>query len=496
MAKGASSPQQKCWKIRRTTVNTDASWPSPEEAWSRVLKIQTKLHQWAIDGPDRQFDDLYNLVSDPALLVVAWERVRGNRGARSAGVDGVQPRSIVFGAGAFLVGLRDELKARTFRPLPVRQRMIPKANGKLRGLGIPTARDRVVQASLKLELEPIFEADFHPCSYGFRPKRRAHDAIAEIHHLGSHGYSWVLEGDIKARFDEIDHTALLGRVRDRIGDRHVMDLVKAFLKAGILTEDGVLRDPSAGTPQGGILSPLLANIALSILDEHYAEAREQMATANDRERRRRHGLANYRLVRYADDFVVMVAGTREDAEHLREETATVLLPMGLRLSPEKTTVCHIDEGFVFLGFRIQRKQKRGSPKRYVYTYPSKKALGAIIDKVRTITRTMGRNNPLTDLLRRLSAVLRGWTNYFRHGVSKATFSYLCAYTWRRVVYWLRRKHPRANWKWLRSHYLPGWWPTEGEATLFNPATVPVTRYRYRGKNIATPWEQTTINTAA
>ena len=170
--------------------------------------------------------------------------------------------------------------------------------------------------------------------------------------------------------------------------------------------------------------------------------------------------------------------------------------MGLRLSPEKTTVCHVDEGFVFLGFRIQRRTKRGSPKRYVYTYPSKKALGAIIDKVRTITRTMGRNNPLTDLLRRLNAVLRGWTNYFRHGASKATFSYLCAYTWRRVVHWLRRKHPHANWKWLRRHHLPGWWPTEGEATLFNPATVAITRYRYRGKNIATPWEQPTVRTAA
>ena len=378
----------------------------------------------------------------------------------------------------------------------MRQRLIPKANGKLRGLGMPTARDRVVQASLKLVLEPIFEADFKPCSYGFRPGRRAHDAIAEIYHFASHGYPWVLEGDIKACFDEIDHTALLGRVRDRIADRHVVDLVKAFLKAGILTEDGDRRDPSAGTPQGGILSPLLANIALSVLDVHFAEAWEQMGTSNDRERRRRHGLANYRLVRYADDFVVLVAGDRADAEGLREETAAVLLPMGLRLSPEKTTVCHVDEGFVFLGFRIQRRTKRGSPKRYVYTYPSKKALGAIIDKVRTITRTMGRNNPLTDLLRRLNAVLRGWTNYFRHGASKATFSYLCAYTWRRVVHWLRRKHPHANWKWLRRHHLPGWWPTEGEATLFNPATVAITRYRYRGKNIATPWEQPTVRTAA
>jgi len=139
----------------------------------------------------------------------------------------------------------------------------------------------VVQASLKLVLEPMFEADFKPCSYGFRPRRRAHDAIAEIYHFAFHGYPWMLEGDIKACFDEIDHTALLGRVRDRIGDRHVVDLVKAFLKAGILTEDGDRRDPSAGTPQGGILSPLLANIALSVLDVHYAEAWQQMGTSND-----------------------------------------------------------------------------------------------------------------------------------------------------------------------------------------------------------------------
>jgi RNA-directed DNA polymerase len=160
------------------TVNTDTPWPGIYEAESRVLKIQTKLHQWANDDPDRRFDDLYNLVCDPAFLVVAWDRVRRNRGARSAGVDGVQPRSIVFGAETLLAGLRDELRARTFQPLPVRERMIPKAGGRLRRLGIATARDRVVQASLKLVLEPIFEADFKPVSYGFRPRRRAHDAVA------------------------------------------------------------------------------------------------------------------------------------------------------------------------------------------------------------------------------------------------------------------------------------------------------------------------------
>lgn len=167
-------------------MNTGDPWPDPYEAEARVLEIQAKLHQWASNDPGRCFDDLYNLVCDPAFLVVAWERVRGNKGARSAGVDGVKPRSIVFGAGTLLTGLQAELKARTFRPLPVRERMIPKASGKLRGLGIPTARDRIVQASLKLVLEPILEADFKPCSYGFRPRRRTQDAIAEIHFFGVH----------------------------------------------------------------------------------------------------------------------------------------------------------------------------------------------------------------------------------------------------------------------------------------------------------------------
>ena len=189
-------------------MNTDAPWPGLDEAESRVLKIQTKLHQWATDDPDRRFDDLYNLVCDPAFLVVAWNRVKGNRGARSAGVDGVKPNSIVFG-DVLLAGLRAQLKARTFQPMPVRERLIPKANGKVRMLGIATARDRVVQASLKLVLEPVFEADFLPCSYGFRPKRRAQDAIAEIHYLASRSYEWVLEGDIKACL-ESDSYCLLG----------------------------------------------------------------------------------------------------------------------------------------------------------------------------------------------------------------------------------------------------------------------------------------------
>jgi RNA-directed DNA polymerase len=314
-------------------VNTDAPWPTLEEAEARVLGIQTKLHRWATDSPKCRFSDLFNLVCDPAFLVVAWDRVRGNRGARSAGVDGVKPRDILFATSTVLPLLRDDLKAGRFVPQPVRERMIPKSPGKFRRLGIPTARDRTVQASLKLVLEPIFEADFKPCSYGFRPGRRAHDAVAEIHMLASNGYTWVLEGDITACFDEIDHTALVDRVRHRIGDKRVVALVKAFLRSGVLSEDKVTRDTKTGTPQGGILSPLLANIALSVLDEHFVGVWERdMAARHVRESRRRRGESTYRLVRYADDFVVMVHGTETHAHGLRPVVEAALSSVGLRLN--------------------------------------------------------------------------------------------------------------------------------------------------------------------
>jgi RNA-directed DNA polymerase len=482
-------------ECQEATVNIDEPI-SADELWAagqRVLKIQTKLHQWATDDPRRQFTDLFNLVADPAFLMVAWDRVRGNRGARSAGVDGVRPQALQPVERAFLSRLRHEVRSGEFTPLPVRERMIPKRGGKLRSLGIPTAADRVAQASLKLVLEPIFEADFHPCSYGFRPKRRAQDAIAETHMLGSNSYEWVLDADIKACFDEISHPALLARVRDRVGDKRVLGLVKAFLKAGVLSEQGHSRDTKTGTPQGGILSPLLANIALSALDEHFARVwQTEMATRVDRARRRRHGQATYRVVRYADDFVVMVNGTKEHAEAVREQIIPVLASVGLRLSEEKTTIAHLDEGFEFLGFRIQRQTKRGSHKRFVYTWVAKRSLASIMTKVKTITR-QGTNNALKDLLRQLNPVLRGWTNYFRHAVAKQTFSYLQDYTWRRVIGWLRRKYHRSNWKQLRRH-LGGWWPRDERTALFDTRTVPVTRYRYRGAAIPTPWTPQTRTT--
>ena len=312
-----------------------------------------------------------------------------------------------------MADIRLEVKSQTFRPMPVRERMIPKAGGKLRRLGIATVRDRVVQAALKLVLEPIWEADFLPCSYGFRPGRRAHDAIAEIRTFASppHRYEWVLEGDIAACFDEISHNALLDRVRQRISDRRVVTLIKAFLKAGIFNTQTGLRDSHAGTPQGGILSPLLANLALTVLDEHFDQrARQDRALP----RRLRTGRPLFRLSRYADDWVLLVKGERADVEAMREEAAAVLTTMGLRLSPEKTVITHIDEGLDFLGWRIQRHRKPGTAKSYIYTYPSKKSVATIKAKVRTLSRS-NRNLPLEVLLHNLNQVLRGWCNYFQPG---------------------------------------------------------------------------------
>src|SRR3954454_4759140 len=356
MAKGGSRLWVCGWNARRSSLNSDAPMLEPMVAQARVLGIQSKLNKWAQDDQDRRFKDLHNLVCDPVTLQVAWHRVRANRGSRSAGVDGdtayyVEHR---LGVQQLLTGLREELRTGSYRPLPVRERMIPKRGGKLRPLGIATIRDRVVQAAVKLVLEPIFEVDFQPCSYGFRPGRRAQDAIAELQYLTSRSYEWIVEADIEACFDELSHVAILDRVRERITDKRVLRLIKAFLKAGIMNGHGVLEAQVTGTPQGGILSPLMANIALSALDEHFADAWQQMGDQRQRAKRRRHGEPNYRMIRYADDFVICVAGDRQHAEALIAETEQTLRPLGLTLSSEKTHVAHIDEGIDFLGWRVQR----------------------------------------------------------------------------------------------------------------------------------------------
>ena len=286
-----------------TPVNTGVvEWPEPSSAHYAVRRMQTKLHRWAGEDSSRRFADLYNLVYDPAFLTCAWERVATNAGARTPGIDKATVAWIEsrIGVVAFLEYIRAALKVGEFEPVAVRQVLIPKSNGKLRSLGIPVVADRVVQTALKLVLEPIFEADFLPYSYGFRPNRRAHDAIAEIQHLASRSYVWILEADIAACFDEIGHPPLLERMRARIKDKRVIALVKAFLKSGVMTTSGDRKETYTGAPQGGALSPLLANIALTTLDQHFDQQwRQDMNSRVERSMRRRHGLGTWRLIRFA-----------------------------------------------------------------------------------------------------------------------------------------------------------------------------------------------------
>lgn len=473
-------------------VNTQASGVSVGSAVSRVLMMQSKLHRWAAADPGRRFDDVFNLVYDPAFLLVAWDRVKWNQGGRTAGVDKVVPRMISDEqANVMLANIAERIRHQEFTPLPVRAVQIPKANGKMRQLGIPTVADRVVQASLKLVLEPIFEADFDPASYGFRPYRRAQDAIAEIHKFTSApgNYHWVFEADIKACFDNIDHEYLMDAVKRRIADGRVLALVRRFLKAGIMSENHLTRATRTGTPQGGILSPLLANIALSGLDAHFKAKWDGYGPAWTRAKRRRAGGSVMRLIRYADDFVVLVHGSRDDAQALFAEVEEVLAPIGLALSAEKTRIVHVDEGFDFLGWHIQRRTKRGTNRKVVYTYPSKKALQGLIDKIRDMTR---RNNyrSLKDLLGWLNPTVRGWCEYYRYGVSKDTFDYVDHYVFWRVLGWLFKAHPKLNKHTVVKRFAPGWRIADQGRELFKAAKVPVTRYRYRGNHIPTPWTTT------
>jgi RNA-directed DNA polymerase len=484
----------------RSPVNTGASWPMLEDAEARVLDHQRKLHRWATTEPDRRFGDVFNLVCDRATLYSAWSRVASNRGARTAGVDAVTRHAVERDDGLFpfLEELRSSLRDGSFRPLPVRQAAIPKKGGKVRYLGIPTLRDRVAQMALKLVLEPIFEADFYPSSYGYRPGRRAQDAIAELHHFTSRpgDYEWVIEGDITACFDNVDHQILMGLVEQRVSDRKVLRLVRAFLRAGVVEQHGGFAASLTGTPQGGIVSPLLANIYLSVLDRHFARVWEQdMSPPWRRQQRRRKGLPNYRLLRYADDFIVLVHGERSDAEALRAELGTLLADkLKMTLSADKTLVTHIDDGFDFLGFHIQRKP-RGDGRFVVLTYPSKQALAAVMGKIRQATGRGTTSLRLAEVLRMVNPILRGWAAYFRYGVSKKTFAYLGYWAWWRLLGWIRRKHPHLTWKQLRRRYFGADRIGEDGLVLYNPAKMRVQRYRFRGAQISTPYNVDSVDPA-
>ena len=374
----------------------------------------------------------WSVMADKAI-----ENVLHNRGARTPGPDG-KTRSDYSSADARLAWRREilhRLRSDTFRPLPARRVYIPKPGkpDQRRPLGIPALIDRAVQGMLKLVLEPTFESRFHPHSYGFRPYRSAHHAVQRVRRLVKDGYTWAIEGDIKGFFDHVDHDILMQLVQQEVGDTRILRLIRAFLKAGVL-EDGTFSVTEEGTPQGGILSPLLGNIYLNELDWYVAHRYETLT----KQARIRRPFGCF-ICRYADDFVLMVRGTREQAEALKAEVADFLrTKLHLELSAEKTLITHVDTGFDFLGFHIRRYHRSG--RTVVLITPSKKAQARFRQRIRELTREVGHHDGNLWILD-LNAYLAGWAEYFRRGSSSRTFSKLD-----HILWWVIALRMRGRWR--------------------------------------------------
>jgi group II intron reverse transcriptase/maturase len=393
------------------------------------------LYRCAKQDRDRRFHALYDKVARSDVMRRAWGEVRANRGA--PGVDGITIDDVIAsGVGEFLDELAAKLLAGTYRPRPLRRVHIPKPGrpGQLRPLGIPCVADRVVMTAAKIVLEPIFEADFIPSSYGFRPGLSAHHALETVRTTVNSGRVWALDADIRSCFDEIETDALVAQIGRRVCDRRMLKLLNGWLRAGVF-EGGVVSAIEAGTPQGSPISPLLANIALHTLDEAWAGGGQ------------RHGT----LVRYCDDFVVLCA-TRNGAEQARELAAAVLDGLGLRLHPEKTRIAHLAkgaEGFDFLGFHHRVCKSWTYPGRwYLNKWPSKRAMASIRGKIRERTDRRYARLPLEWAVEDLNPVIRGWGNYFRYGNSGQKFDHIDAYVNERLALLASAKHGLTgrNWK--------------------------------------------------
>src|ERR1700674_1539703 len=408
----------------------------------KVRQLQRKLYVCAKQSRTRRFHALYDRIYRSDVLWEAWRRVRSNGGA--AGIDAETIQVIEQrGPEEFLAEIQAALRAGRYRPLPVKRRYIPKADGKQRPLGIPTVRDRVVQAAAKIVIEPIFEADFQSGSYGFRPRKSATQALEAIRVAGNRGHNFVVDADIQGYFDNIQRETLMELVRERISDRRVLKLIRQWLECGVM-EDGTVRETLAGTPQGGVISPLLANIYLNKLDRIWAARCGQLGI----------------MVRYADDFVALCRTESQAREALRR-IGLVMNRLGLTLHPAKTRLVDLRRGkgsFVFLGCTIRKKRsiQRNPRMHFMQRWPSPKAMKRIRERVHEFTDARHSGKDVKQIIATLNPVLRGWGNYFRSGNAERKFNQLDSYVYRRLAQWMGRRggqRPQRMEKWTHDRFV-------------------------------------------
>ena len=410
-------------------------------------QLQRRLYLAAKKNRNRRFHALYDRIFRPDVLWRAWEEVKANGG--SAGIDGVSLEEVERqGVALFLEAITGDLKAGRYKPQPVLRVYIPKPDGRQRPLGIPTVRDRVVQQACRIVIEPIFEANFQDHSYGFRPKRSAAQAVRAVDKVLLRGW-WVVDADIQSYFDAIDHDLLLTLVKRRVSDRRVLKLLSQWLKVGVM-EEGQWRATELGSPQGGVISPLMANIYLHVLDMYWTNRYSKLGT----------------LFRFADDFVV-VCRSKAAAQRVLELIRQIMEKLKLTLHPTKTRLVDMGrEGFEFLGFHFHKRPDRRTGKVLPYFWPGQKAMKTARSKIRELTGYSRKRILMAKIVNDLNLVIRGWRNYFAVGNSTKQLQALDHYVWLRIRRsFLARQGNRGNS--LRARF-PKWLADCGVERFYKP----------------------------